>query len=229
MKKGINNGLLNLNIKNIRDYSINNQNQVDDTPFGGGPGMLLRPEPLFDAFKSLNLDKNGRKTIYFSPKGEKLSQNYIKNLTNYQNIVLICGRYEGIDERVIESFVDDQVSVGDYVLTGGELPAMILIDCASRFIEGFIKKESLANESFSRGLLEHRQYTKPREYMGMKVPDVLVSGNHKEIDRYKLEDSLRETLKYRPDLIENGSFDENIIKIIDNIKKELENESYRSN
>ncbi len=188
--------------------------------------MLLRPEPIFEAYKSLNVPDTNKKVIYFSPKGKIIEQNYINSLTKYENIVLICGHYEGIDQRIIDLIVDEEVSLGDFVLTGGEIPAMALIDAVARQIDGVIKKDSLKEESFSNNLLEYRQWTRPRVFMDLAVPDVLVNGNHKEIERFKLEDSIRETLKYRRELIFNNKFDKNIENIIKKILKELENESY---
>lgn len=188
--------------------------------------MLLRPEPIFEAYRSLNILDNNKIVIYFSPKGRNIEQKYINSLTKYENIVLICGHYEGIDQRVIDLLVDEQVSLGDFVLTGGEIPAMALIDAVVRQIEGVIKESSLKEESFSNILLEYRQWTRPREFMGISVPDVLLSGNHKEIEKFKLEDSIRETLKYRKDLIFKNQLDENIKNILKKILKELENESY---
>jgi len=223
IKKGIDKKAYNIAIKNIREYSINRYGQVDDIPFGGGSGMLMRTEPIFEAYDSLNIVKNNNsKTIFFSPKGKKIDFKYINNLTNYDNIVLICGHYEGIDQRIIDNLVDDELSIGDFVLTGGEIPCMALIDATARLIDGVIKKESLLEESFTNDILEYRQYTRPREYRGFKVPDVLLSGNHKEIEKYKLEDAIRETLIKRRDLIENNKFSDNINEIIERIKKELE-------
>ncbi len=198
---------------------------MDDIPFGIGKGMLLRPEPIYEAYKSLNIPETNKIVLYFSPKGRILEQKYINSLTKYENIVLICGHYEGIDQRIIDLLVDEEISLGDFVLTSGEIPAMALIDAVARQIDGVIKESSLKEESFSNNLLEYRQWTRPREFMGMRVPDVLISGNHKEIEKFKLEDSIRETLKYRKDLILKNDFDENIKNIINKILKELENES----
>jgi tRNA (guanine37-N1)-methyltransferase len=224
IKRGIEKKAFKVVTKDIRENAINKHRQVDDQPYGGGPGMLLRPEPVIKTFKSLKLPEKERKVIFFSPKGRKLDLDYINGLTNFKNIVLICGHYEGIDQRVIDNIVDDEVSVGDYVLTGGELPAMLLIDAVARHIDGVIKEDSLKDESFSNGLLEHRQYTRPPEYLKMKVPDVLISGDHKKIQEYKLRDSIRETMKKRPDLLKEDLFDDKIRKVILSIRKEFENE-----
>ncbi len=220
IKKGYDKKAFDYQIKYIRDNAINKYGQVDDAPYGGGAGMLLRPEPVVEAFESLQLPEEGRKVIFFSPKGRKIDHEYIINLTNYQNIVLLCGHYEGVDQRIIDSIVDDQLSIGDFVLTGGEIPAMALIDAVARQLDGVIKTHSLQDESFSHGLLEYRQYTRPVVYRGMTVPEVLTSGNHKEIEVFRKTDSIRETMKYRSDLLVNNK-DENISKLINIIKREL--------
>jgi tRNA (guanine37-N1)-methyltransferase len=224
IKKGLDNNIFNLFVKNIRDNAINRYGQVDDVPYGGGPGMVLRPEPIYTTYKSLNLDKNDSKVIYFTPKGKSLDQKYIINLTKIKNIVLICGHYEGIDQRIIESIVDEEISIGDYILTGGEIPAMALIDSTVRYLEGVIKKSSLIEETFNDNLLEYRQYTRPNVFNGLKVPEVLTSGDHKKIEEYKLKDSIRETLLKRRDLIDNNIFDSNIQKLINEIREEIKNE-----
>jgi len=221
IKKGIEKKLFSIIIKDIRENALNKYGQVDDEPYGGGAGMVLRPEPIYNTFKSLNIKKKDCKIIYFSPKGRKIDNNYIINLTNSKNIVLICGHYEGIDQRIIELLVDEEVSLGDFILTGGEIPAMALIDAAVRHIKGVIKASSLEEESFYNNLLEYKQYTRPEEFMNLKVPDVLLSGNHKKISEYRLKDSVRETLIKRPDLIENNLFDNKIVKLIKEIREEL--------
>lgn len=224
VKKGLEKELYEIIVKNIRDFAINNYGQVDDVPYGGGSGMLLRCEPIFSSYESLNLPQGNKKVIFFSPKGRKIDHNYIINLTNFENIVLICGHYEGVDQRVIDTLVDDELSIGDFVLTGGEIPAMALIDSTIRQIEGVIKKGSLIDESFTDNLLEHRQYTRPSNFRGMEVPKVLTSGNHKEIEKYKLEDAIRETFLKRRDLIEKNKFNLEIQKIINKMKREFQNE-----
>ncbi len=227
IKKGLSRNLYEIIVKNIRDNAINRYGQVDDVPYGGGHGMLMRPEPIFESIEDLNIPLDNRKVICFSPKGIKIDQNYIINLTNYENIVLICGHYEGIDQRVIDTLVDDVVSLGDFVLTGGEIPAMALIDATVRHIDGVIKKESIREESFTNGLLEHRQWTRPSLYRGLEVPDVLLSGHHENIRKFKLEDAVRETLIFRKDLLSENSFDCEIENIIKKIIKEKENEFTR--
>lgn len=221
IKKGLEKKAFSINIKDIRENAINKYGQVDDLPFGGGPGMLLRPEPIINTYNSLNFSDNEKKCIFFTPKGKKLNNEYIISLTNFKNIVLICGHYEGIDQRVIDLIVDDEISIGDYILTGGEIPSMILIDALIRHLEGVINKDSLVEESFLNNLLEYRQYTRPSEFMNLRVPDVLISGNHKKIEEFKLEDSIRETLLKRPDIINNNKFDAKINKIIKKIREDL--------
>lgn len=235
IRKGYEKKAFNYQVKYIRDEAVNKYGQVDDAPYGGGAGMLLRPEPVINAYESL-FKENGslsgqsdsKRVVYFSPKGKKIDHQYIIDLTKVENIVLLCGHYEGVDQRVIDLIVDDELSVGDFVLTGGELPAMMLMDAVIRQLDGVIKSDSLKDESFSAGLLEHRQYTRPSVYRGLSVPDVLISGNHKEIEKYKKIDSIRETMKYRPDLIESLEDKENISSIINTIKRELNDVSSKN-
>lgn len=167
------NNLLNINIVNIRDFSKDKHKKVDDTPYGGGAGMVMKPDVVYDAFKSLKLEN--AKTIYLSPKGKTLNQQKVKELSKEENLILLCGHYEGIDQRVIDEIVDEEISIGDYVLTGGELPAMVLIDSVSRYVDGVLSKDSTKEESFSDGLLEYPQYTRPEIFLGNKVPEVLLS------------------------------------------------------
>lgn len=239
VKKGFEKNAFNYTLKNFREFAVNNYGQVDDMPYGGGAGMLLRPEPIFDAYKSLNIPENGKKVLFFSPKGKKIGHKYILDLTKLENIVLICGHYEGVDQRVLDTLVDEEISLGDFVLSGGEIPAMALMDAVIRQLNGVIRKDSLKEESFSENLLEYRQYTRPAVYQGMAVPEVLTSGNHKEIERFKLLDSIRETLKKRPDLFDNPECyqkisekcqsKESIESLINKIKRELNNVSDNKN
>ena len=166
-------GLIELNIINIRDFSTDKHQKVDDTPYGGGAGMVMKPDVVYNAFKSLNT-KNA-KTIYLSPQGNILNQTKVKELSGEENIILLCGHYEGIDQRVIDEIVDEEISIGDYVLTGGELPAMVLIDSVSRYISGVLNEKSTIEESFTNGLLEYPQYTRPEIFLNKKVPEVLLS------------------------------------------------------
>lgn len=171
--KAIENNLIEINLINIRDFSKDKHKKVDDTPYGGGAGMVIKPDVVYDAFKSIKSDD--AKTIFLSPQGSVLNQNKVKELSKETHLVLLCGHYEGIDQRVIDEIVDEEISIGDYVLTGGELPAMVLIDSVSRYIEGVINKESVEEESFSEGLLEYPQYTRPEIFLDKSVPEILKS------------------------------------------------------
>lgn len=194
-------GILDLKIIDIRNFSHNKHNKADDTPFGGGAGMVMSAEPIFGALESI--DAAGKKIIYMSPKGKLLNQEMIEELSLEEELVILCGHYEGVDERVIRYWHMEEVSVGDYILTGGELAAMILIDSVARLVPEVLGSSiSIKEESIYSGLLEHPQYTKPREYRGLAVPEVLVSGNHRLIHLWKLEESLRITRQRRPDLFE---------------------------
>lgn len=191
-----------INISNIRDYSKDKHKKCDDTPFGGGEGMVMTPQPLFDAIKSVK--KKNSHIIYLSPKGRVLTQKVVEELSKKKHLVLVCGHYEGIDQRVIDHFDCDEISIGDYILTGGELPAMVLIDSVARLLDGVLGNEnSYKNETFSNSLLEFPQYTKPAEFEGLKVPDVLLSGNHQEIAKWRKEQSQKLTKQRRPDLIKD--------------------------
>ncbi len=204
IKRAQDNKKIIINAHDLRDYSSDKKHRrVDDRPFGGGPGMLLTPQPLFDAVKKI---KGRRKAtiIYTTPSGVPFSQNHAKRLTKLKNLIIICGHYEGIDERVREQIVDEEFSIGDYVLTGGEIPAMVIVDAISRLLPGVLgKDESLVNESFERNLLEGPQYTRPADFRGLKVPDVLLSGHHKQIEQWRQEEALKATKKVRPDLLKN--------------------------
>lgn len=192
-------GKLEINLINIRDFSKDKHKKCDDEIYGGGAGMLMMVQPIYDAVMSVKTENS--KIFVFSPKGVTFNQKYAQNMSNLEHIILICGHYEGIDERVIEIFNPTLLSMGDYVLTGGEIPAMLVVDCVSRLLNDVISKDSLNEESFTNGLLEYPQYTRPADFIGYKVPDVLLSGNHAEIDKYRAKCSLLETKKYRPDLL----------------------------
>lgn len=206
-------GLININLINIRDFSKNKHKKVDDTPYGGGAGMVMMPDIVYDAYKSLN--SKDAKVIYMSPQGQKLNQKKVVELSKEKHIILLCGHYEGIDQRVIDEIVDEEISIGDYVLTGGELPAMIVIDSVSRYIEGVLKDDSTKEESFSEGLLEYPQYTRPEVFNGKQVPEVLLSGHHENIDKWRREQSLINTKKKRPDLLENIELSEKDKRILE--------------
>ncbi len=193
--------IVKINIINIRDFSKEKHHKTDDYPYSGGDGMIMTPQPLYDAIMSVKDDD--AYVVYMSPKGKVLTQDTVKEMSNINHLVLVCGHYEGIDERVIQLCVDEQISIGDYVLTGGELPAMVLTDALLRYVPNVLHSDtSVVDESFSDNLLEYPQYTRPREFMGLKVPDVLLNGNHKEIEKWKAEQKIIETKKYRPDLLD---------------------------
>ena len=199
--KAIENNLIKINLVNIREFSKDKHKKVDDTPYGGGAGMIMKPDVVYDAYKSVKSDN--AKVIYLSPKGKTLNQERVKELAQENHIILLCGHYEGIDQRVLDEIVDEEISIGDYVLTGGEIPAMVLVDSVSRYVDGVIKKESVEEESFSNGLLEYPQYTRPEIFLDRKVPDVLLSGHHENIRKWREEEALKITKKNRPDLLEN--------------------------
>ncbi len=202
LKRAINNNLISVNTVNIRDFSTNKHKKVDDYTYGGGAGMLIAPEPVFLCYKSIisSMEKKP-KVIYMSPQGTTLNQKKVEELAKEENLIILCGHYEGIDQRVIDKIVDEEISIGDYVLTGGELSAMVVIDSVSRYAEGVISKDSTVDESFSNGLLEYPQYTRPSDWRGDMVPEVLLSGNHKKIDKWRYEQSLINTKNKRPDLL----------------------------
>lgn len=195
-------GIIEINPINIRDFSKDKHKRVDDYPYGGGSGMVLMNQPLFDAMKSLTQGKNNSRIIYMTPKGKTFNQEMAKSLSDEENLIFICGHYEGIDQRFIDKWVTDEISIGDYVLTGGELPAMVLIDSIARLVPGVLNKnESYIDESFYSGLLEYPHYTRPAVYEGHTVPEILLSGNHKLIDEWRTKESIRITIERRPDLI----------------------------
>ena len=213
-------GLINVNLINIRDFSKNKHKKVDDTPYGGGAGMVIQPDVVYDAYKSVitNNEKSEKtRVIYMSPQGKKLDQQKVEELSKQEHLILLCGHYEGIDQRVLDSIVDEEISIGDYVLTGGELPAMVLIDSVSRYVEGVLKDGSTKEESFSQGLLEYPQYTRPEVFEGQQVPEVLRSGNHQMIDKWRREQSLKRTLEKRPDLFEEVDLSDEDKKILEKI------------
>ncbi|MCR1849996.1 tRNA (guanosine(37)-N1)-methyltransferase TrmD [Paeniclostridium sordellii] len=203
MKRAVEKGIIEVNIYNIRDFSTNKHKKVDDYPFGGGAGMVMTPQPIYDTYKYIvykfNIEEP--RVIYLTPKGKVHNQEIATDMSSYEDIILLCGHYEGIDQRIIDSIVTDEISIGDYVLTGGELPALILIDSISRLIPGVLNQnESFEEESFKDNLLEYPHYTRPREFMGMEVPEVLLSGNHKKIDEWRHDKSIEITKERRPDL-----------------------------
>ena len=198
MGRAIDNGIIELNLIDIRDYTEDKHNRVDDTPYGGGAGMVMQVQPIVDAFNSNGC---GGKVVYMSPRGTMLDGDMAKSIAELDELTILCGHYEGVDQRALDILQVEEVSIGDYVLTGGELPAMVLIDTVARFIDGVLaSEESVVDESIYSGLLEYPQYSKPREIEGMEVPEILLSGNHQEIDLWRWEQSLALTKEQRPDL-----------------------------
>lgn len=211
--------IIDINLVNIRDFSENKHNKVDDTPYGGGAGMLMKADVVDRAYNSVKSEN--AKVVYLTPQGKTLNQKIVKNLAKQEHLILLCGHYEGIDQRVLDKIVDEEISIGDYVLTGGELPAMVLIDSVSRYVEGVLSNESTEEESFSNGLLEYPQYTRPEVFDKVKVPDVLISGHHENIRKWRRKMSLENTLKKRPDLLENIELTEKEKDYIEKLKKEV--------
>lgn len=207
IKRAIDDNKIEINLHNFRDYSKDIHHKVDDTPYGGGCGMILTCQPIFDCVNDLKDDECT--VILLTPDGTPYKQKIANNLVKLKHLIIICGHYEGFDDR-IRSICDMEISIGDYVLTGGEIPAMVLIDSVTRLIDGVINKESYQNDSFYNGLLDYPQYTKPREYNGLKVPDVLLSGNHKEIEKYRIEAALEKTRTRRCDLLKEDVSDGNL-------------------
>ena len=218
--RAVKNNLIDINIINIRDFCFDKHQQADDTPFGGEGGMVMKPEPLFRALENCK-----GKVIYTSPQGVKFDQKLALELKDEEEITIIAGHYEGIDERVVIEKVDLEVSIGDFVLTGGELPSMVMVDAVARLIPGVITQASYENDSFFNGLLDYPHYTRPAEYMGLKVPDVLLSGNHKNIREWRMKESLKRTLLRRPDLLENRELSKLEAKLMKEIQTELAEEN----
>ena len=204
--RAIESGYINLEVINIRDYTTNKHKKVDDYPYGGGAGMLMQAQPVFDAYNAIIKKINSKRpprVIYLTPQGSVFHQNMAGEFAIEENLIFLCGHYEGIDERVLEEIVTDYVSIGDYVLTGGELPAMVMIDAISRLVSGVLNNdESAATESFSNHLLEYPQYSRPEEWMNKKVPEILLSGHHENIKKWRLEQSIQRTKERRPELYE---------------------------
>ena len=203
MKRAAEDGIISVNTINPRDFTLDKHKKVDDTPYGGGAGMVLMPQPYVDAYNSVEKSEKST-TLMMTPQGEPFCDRISNELAEYEQIIMLCGHYEGFDERIRDIIKPREISIGDFVLTGGELPALCIIDSVSRKIEGTLGKiESAHDDSFSDGLLEYPQYTKPREYMGYKVPDVLLNGNHKLIEEFRMEQKILRTQKKRPDLYKN--------------------------
>lgn len=203
------NKIIEVNCHNIRDYSKDKHRRVDDTPYGGGKGMLMMAPPIYDCYEhiiSTKPDTSSTKVIYMSPAGKVFDQKKAEEFSKYDNLIILCGHYEGVDQRIIDEIVDEEISIGDFVLTGGEIPACIIVDAVSRLVDGVLSDpECYEKESISSGILEYPQYTRPYEFHGVCVPDILISGNHAKIDAWRNEEALKSTIKKRPDLIRNNT------------------------
>lgn len=218
LKRAQEQGILDINTINIRDFAYDKHKITDDYPFGGGDGMVMKPEPVFEAIAALNISKDNKppRVILMCPQGEKFTQNKAKQLALEDQLIFICGHYEGLDERIRKNLITDEISIGDYVLTGGELPAMVVIDAVARMIPGVLgEMESAIKDSFYDGLLEHPHYTRPREYKGYKVPNILLSGDHEKIRKWRRQQSLRRTLERRPDLLKYEDLSRDDKKILE--------------
>ncbi len=221
LKKAREKGLIQVNLHNIRDYARGRHRVTDDYPYGGGAGMVMKVEPVAEALDALLHEGVRAHVVLLTPQGEPFSQKLADELVGHSRLVLICGHYEGVDERVREHLIDREVSIGDYVLTGGELPAMVMVDSVSRLVPGVLgNMASTSSESHMEDLLEWPQYTRPSEYRGWKVPEVLLTGNHRNIEDWRRRESLRRTLKKRPDLLKRAALSEEDLKIIEALKKE---------
>ncbi|MFP4020200.1 MAG: tRNA (guanosine(37)-N1)-methyltransferase TrmD [Halanaerobium sp.] len=226
LKRAREKDLIDIKTVNIRDFAEDKHHTTDEPPYGGGAGMVMKAEPIFKAWLETQ-NKRGvkSKTILMSPQGKELTQDLVKDLSGEEGLTIICGRYEGVDERVRKTIVDEEISIGDYVLTGGELPAMVLVDSISRLLTGVLGDEdSSKKDSFYNGLLEHPHYTRPREFNGLKVPDVLLSGNHQLIERWRKKESLKRTLLRREDLLEDKNISKEEKELLKEIKLELKGE-----
>lgn len=222
IKRAINKKIIEAKVHNLRDFTADRHRTVDDYPYGGGPGMVMKPEPFFNAIEAIKADGIPRRTIMLSPQGKVFNQDMALSMAKEtQDLILICGRYEAVDERVRESLVDEEISIGDYILTGGELPALVIIDTVARLIPGVLGDErSNEEESFTWGILDYPQYTRPPEFRGLMVPEVLLSGNHKDISNWRRKEALRRTILKRPDLIGRALLTDKDHKLVSEIKEE---------
>lgn len=225
LKRAQEKGEVNFAVTNFRDYTTNKHNKVDDYPYGGGAGMVLTPQPIFDAVNALKAESTGNpKVILMTPQGRPFTQKIAEELAQESHLILVCGHYEGFDERIVEHLADDELSIGDYVLTGGELAAMVITDAVVRLLDDVIEHDSHANDSFSMGTLEYPHYTRPADYEGMKVPDVLLSGHHRNIEQWRREQALIRTAQRRPDLLASVEMTDQERTFIANWQKENESE-----
>jgi len=222
-------GVLEVRVTNIRDFATTRHRIADDYSYGGGAGMVLKPEPIFAAVRAMRCPPEAHcreRVVLLTPQGRLLCQGVVEELAGWDHLVLVCGHYEGVDERVREHLVDDEISIGDYVLTGGELPAMVLMDAVSRLVPGVLgSEESAAGESFAEGLLEYPQWTRPLEFEGMTVPEVLVSGHHEQIRRWRRKEALRRTYRRRPDLLEQVALGAEDLRLLEEVRREERGET----
>ena len=215
-------GLIDICLTDIRPFSVSRHHNTDDYPFGGGAGMVMMAQPIIDAMTAAYAAFPSARRIYLGPRGRKLTTSLARELALEKELILLCGHYEGVDQRALDSCIDEEISIGDYILTGGEPAAMVLTDCVARFIPGVLgSAESPKDESFSDGLLEYPQYTRPRELNGMAVPEILLNGDHAKIRAWRRAESLRATLKYRPDLLETAPLDDSDRKLLESFRKEM--------
>ena len=215
-------GLIDIRTTDIRPFSNSKHHNTDDYPFGGGAGMVMMAQPILDAMKAVTAEYPSAKRIYLGPRGKKLTTSLARELAQEKELILLCGHYEGVDQRALDTCVDEEISIGDYILTGGETAAMVLVDCVARFIPGVLgSSDSPEEESFSDGLLEYPQSTRPRSLKGMDVPEILLNGDHAKIKAWRRRESLKATLKHRPDLLETAPLDEKDLIILDEIRKEM--------
>ena len=215
-------GLLDVRVTDIRPFSASRHHNTDDYPFGGGAGMVMMAQPIIDAMASARALCPSARRIYLGPRGKKLTSSLARDLAREKELILLCGHYEGVDQRALDTCVDEEISIGDYILTGGEPAAMVLVDCVSRFIPGVLgSADSPEEESFSDGLLEYPQYTRPRDLNGMEVPEILLNGDHAKIRDWRRRESLRATLRFRPDLLDTAPLDKNDLRLLEEIRKEM--------
>ena len=221
LKKAQDRGLIEIRVRNLRDFAEDRHRTTDDYPYGGGVGMVMKPEPIIRAVEALKAEDPDAKSVLLTPQGERFHQKMAQSMSEHNHYILICGRYEGLDERIRLAAVDLEISIGDYILMGGEIPALVFIEAVCRYLPGFLGcGQSVEEDSFSRGLLEYPQYTRPPVFQGMAVPEVLLSGNHAEIERWRRRESLRRTLLRRPDLLELATLSEEDLTFLDELKNQ---------
>jgi tRNA (guanine37-N1)-methyltransferase len=224
LKKGLEKGILQIRVRNLRDFTEDKHRITDDYPYGGGAGMVMKPEPVIRAVEEIKAQYPQARSVLLTPQGEPFHQKGAREMSAHPHWILICGRYEGLDERVRLAAVDREISIGDYVLTGGEIPALVIIDAVSRYIPGLLGcADSVEDDSFAEGLLEYPQYTRPPVFRDMAVPEVLLSGNHAQIERWRRQESLRRTLMRRPDLLDRAGLSEDDLEILAELKAQMEN------